>query len=98
MSLLREPGLRNRRAIPFAAIAVEPVERFGQSVTDAVAGGWRIASLFGTPEESGRTRLVAILADDAQGELGVTSAVVGDRYPALTPACPQAHAFERELA
>ncbi|PYP08385.1 MAG: hydrogenase [Gemmatimonadetes bacterium] len=98
MSLLREPGLRNRRAIPFAAIAVEPVECFGQSVTDAVAGGWRIASLFGTPEESGRTRLVAILADDAQGELGVTSAVVGDRYPALTPACPQAHAFERELA
>jgi Ni,Fe-hydrogenase III large subunit len=98
VSPLRAPGLRNRRAIPFAAIAVEPVERFGQSVTDAVAGGWRIASLFGTPDGSGRTRLVAILADDAQGELGVTSAVVGDRYPALTPACPQAHAFERELA
>lgn len=98
MSPLREPGLRNRRAIPLAAIPMEPVEHFGQSVTEAVAGGWRIASLFGTPEGSGRTRLVAILADDAQGELGVTSAVVGERYPALTPACPQAHAFERELA
>ncbi|PYO86555.1 MAG: hydrogenase [Gemmatimonadetes bacterium] len=77
---------------------MEPVERFGQSVTEAVAGGWRIASLFGTPEGNGRTRLVVILADDAAGELGVTSAVVGERYPALTPACPQAHAFERELA
>ncbi len=98
MSHLRTPGLRNRRAIPFAAIAVEPVERFGQSVTDAVAGGWRIASLFGTPQDNNRTRLVAILADDAGGELGVTSAVVEERYPSLTPACPQAHAFERELA
>ena len=98
MSPLREPGLRNRRAIPLAAIPMEPVERFGQSVTEAVAGGWRIASLFGTPEGNGRTRLVVILADDAAGELGVTSAVVGERYPALTPACPQAHAFERELA
>jgi len=98
VSPLREPGLRNRRAIPLAAIPMEPVERFGQSVTEAVAGGWRIASLFGTPEGNGRTRLVVILADDAAGELGVTSAVVGERYPALTPACPQAHAFERELA
>lgn len=98
MSPLRAPGLRNRRAIPLAAIPMEPVEHFGQSVTEAVAGGWRIASLFGTPEGNGRTRLVAILADDAVGELGVTSAVVGERYPALTPACPQAHVFERELA
>ncbi len=98
MSTLRESGLRNRRAIPWAAVPVEPVERFAQSVTEAVAGGWRVASLFGTPEESERTRLVAILADDAQGELGVTSARVGDRYPSLTPACPQAHVFERELA
>ena len=98
MSTLHGPGLRNRRAIPLTAIPVEPVERFVQTVTEAVAGGWRVASLFGTPEASGRTRLVAILADDAEGELGVTSAVVADRYPSLTPACPQAHAFEREIA
>jgi len=77
VSPLREPGLRNRRAIPLAAIPMEQVERFGQSVTEAVAGGWRIASFFGTPEGNGRTRLVAILADDAAGELGVTSAVDG---------------------
>jgi Ni,Fe-hydrogenase III large subunit len=74
------------------------VEQFGQAVTEAVAGGLRVVSLFGTPEASERTRLVAILADDAEGELGVTSSVVGDRYPSLTPACPQVHAFELELA
>jgi len=62
---------------------VEPVERFRESVTEAVAGGCRVASLFGMPEGRGQTRLVAILADDAAGELAATSAVVGDRYPSL---------------
>ena len=98
MSPLREAGLRNRRAIPWAAVPTEPVERFGESVTEAVARGWRIASLFGMPEGGDRTRLVAILADDVAGELGVTSAVVGDRYPSLTPTCSQAQGFEREIA
>ena len=97
MSPVRDAGLRNRRAISWRAVPVEPVERFRQSVTDAVSRGWRIASLFGLPEANG-TRLVAILADDAAGELGVTSAVVGDRFPSLAPACPQADTFEREIA
>ncbi|HEV8399397.1 MAG TPA: NADH-quinone oxidoreductase subunit C [Gemmatimonadales bacterium] len=98
MTPLRAPGLRNRRAIPWSAIPVEPVERFRESVTEAVGRGWRIASLFGMPDDHGRTRLVTILADDGEGELGVTSAVVEDRYPSLASGCPQAHAFEREIA
>ena len=107
MSSVRDAGLRNRRAIGWHAVPVEPAERFGQSVTDAVSSGWRIASLFGLSEGEGggggggggdRTRLVAILADDAAGELGATSAIVGDRFPSLTPGCPQADRFEREIA
>jgi Ni,Fe-hydrogenase III large subunit len=98
MSPLRAPGLRNRRAIAWGAVPVEPAERFLESVTEAVTGGWRLASLFGMPDGSDQTRLVAILADDAGGELGVTSAVVGDRYPSLAAACPQAQGFEREIA
>ena len=98
MSRWRQLGLRNRRAVPLGALPVEPVERFRESVIEAVAGGRRLASLFGMPEGGGRTRLVAILADDAGGELGATSAVVGDRYPALAAGCPQAHEFEREIA
>jgi Ni,Fe-hydrogenase III large subunit len=98
MSGWRQLGLRNRRAVPLAALPVEPVERWRESVTDAVAGGWRIASLFGMPDGGDRTRLIAILANDAGGELGATSAVVGDRYPSLAAACPQAHVFEREIA
>jgi len=98
MSSLRKPGLRNRRAIPWGTVSVEPMERFRESVAEAVAGGWRVASLFGMPEEHDQTRLVAILADDAEGQLGVTSAVAGDRYPSLAMAVPQVHGFEREIA
>ena len=43
-------------------------------------------------------RLVAVLADDAGGSLGATSTVVGDGFASLTPDCPAAHLFEREIA
>jgi Ni,Fe-hydrogenase III large subunit len=74
------------------------VERFRESVLDAVAGGWRLASFFGMPDGSDNTRLVAILADDAGGELGATSTAVADRYPSLSTDCHQANVFEREIA
>jgi len=98
MTPLRDSGLRNRRAIPWSSIPLEPVERFRESVTEAVGRGWRIVSFFGMPDDGGGTRLVTILADDGEGALGVTSAVVEDRYPSLASLCPQAHGFEREIA
>lgn len=91
-------GLRNRRAISLDAVPVEPIDAFHATVVDAVADGWRLVALFGLPEDSDRTRLLAILADDEHGELGASSTFVRDRYPALTPRCPAAHAFEREIA
>lgn len=91
-------GLRNRRAVPLAAVPLHPVEYLGESVREAVAAGRRLVSFFGMPEGGDRTRLVAILADDGAGELDALSAIVGDRYPSITPVCPEAHLFEREIA
>ncbi len=98
MSRFDELGLRNRRAVPWSAVPLEPTERFRESVARAVAGRWRLISLFGLPDGDDETRLVAILADDAEGALGATSTRVGRTYPALTPACPPANRFEREIA
>jgi Ni,Fe-hydrogenase III large subunit/Ni,Fe-hydrogenase III component G len=95
---LRGQGLRNRRTIPWATVPCPAVEAFRAQVTAAVATDWRLVSLFGLPEGGSETRLVAILADDARGELAATSTRVADRYPALTPDCPPAHLFEREIA
>ena len=55
----------------------------------------RVVSLFAL--RGGEDRLVAVLADDAAGTIGVLSAPVGQSYPAFTPELPQAHLFERQL-
>ena len=90
-------GLRNRRAVPFGAVPVESVDGFHATITEAQSRGARLLVLFGLPHDADRARLVAILADDAVGRLGVSSTVVGRTYPALTPHCRQAERFEREI-
>lgn len=98
MNLPGPEGLRNRRAIPWGEVPCRAVDAFHAEVAGAIAAGARLVSLFGLPEDDTRTRLVAVLGDDERAALGVTSAVVGEAYPALTPACPEAHLFEREIA
>jgi Ni,Fe-hydrogenase III large subunit len=91
-------GLRNRRAVPWTSVPLESGERFRETLVQALAQGWRLASLFGLPDGDDDTRLVAILADDVRGQLGASSTRVSERYPALTLVCPQANRFEREIA
>ncbi|MDE3172741.1 MAG: hydrogenase [Gemmatimonadota bacterium] len=95
---MRDSGLRNRRAVPLGAVPRESVDEFRRTVIEAVQDGWRLAAMFGMPHDDEAVLLTAVLADDARGELGATTTVVRERYPALTPDCPQAHAFEREIA
>jgi Ni,Fe-hydrogenase III large subunit len=90
-------ALRNRRAIPFASVPVQNADTFQATVAEAHARGHRLLSLFGLPDGTDRVRLVAIVADDAAGALGITSTIVTQRYPALTPHCPPAERFEREI-
>jgi Ni,Fe-hydrogenase III large subunit len=94
------PGLalRNRRAVAWHDVPIEPRHDFRAQTIEAVRGGARLVLLFGVPESLGRTRLVAVLADDARGSLGVSTCLVDGAYAALTPDCPAAHLFERELA
>jgi Ni,Fe-hydrogenase III large subunit len=99
VTAFHELGLRNRRAVPWGSVPLQPVDDFRGTLVGATAEGWRLASLFGLPDGADdRTRLVAILADDIGGELGATSTLVEQRYAALAPACPQANRFEREIA
>jgi Ni,Fe-hydrogenase III large subunit len=98
VSSLEALGLRNRRSVPLASVPREREEEFRATVLTAVEEGWRLISFFGMPEGPLDTRLMAILADDATGALGATSTVVGAEYASLTPACPSAHLFEREIA
>jgi Ni,Fe-hydrogenase III large subunit len=93
-----ELGLRNRQTIPLDIVPDEDPGAFRATVAVAVSSGWRLASVVGLPEPDGRVRILAILADDRRGELGAVSTTVAEQYPALTPDCPEASYFERELA
>jgi Ni,Fe-hydrogenase III large subunit len=85
-------------SIPVASIPVVDFAAFRASVLADVAAGGRIVSFFGTPEPDGTVRLQIVLAFDTAGTLGTLMTTVSDRFDALTPDCPQAHYFEREIA
>lgn len=94
--------LKNGQVIPFSEVPCLPMEAFRQEIFHSVELGGRISSLFGM-EPGGKVqekplRLVAIMAFDTEKTLQAFSTEVGNRYPALTTECPQAHMFERELA
>jgi Ni,Fe-hydrogenase III large subunit len=84
--------------VPFVSVA-----DFRQSVIAAAQRSSRLSAFFGhridgAAGSSCAVRLCAVLTDDQDGTWSVLSADVGEEYPALTPDCPQAHWFEREIA
>jgi Ni,Fe-hydrogenase III large subunit len=100
--------LRNAQAAAVPDIPVLGPSAFRNAVIDGTGRGGRISALFGVPMErlrppaarrsgSGRVRLFAVLAFDESGWLSVFSADAGASFPSLTPDCPQAQGFEREI-
>jgi Ni,Fe-hydrogenase III large subunit len=95
---------RNGRVVRRADVPVSSVEVFRAALLGRISAGARLVALFGArprAEEAGpgdAVELWAVLADDHAGalELAVTRVTSGS-YPSLTPECPQAHLFEREL-
>lgn len=87
--------LRNGQAAPLREVPELPPLAFREAVIEGVQGGQRLACLCA----DGAARLWAVLADDGAGILHVVrTRLEGPTYPSLTPDCPQAHLFERELA
>jgi Ni,Fe-hydrogenase III large subunit len=88
------------QAIPRRQIPEMPFDEFRRSIVEAVADGQRVAAFFGeAPIQTDGVRLYAVLADSSRGMLSVGTAMLdSDRFPSLTPDCPQVHLFEREIA
>lgn len=103
--------LRNCQTIAIEDIPLVGTTVFRNAIIDAVDDGARISALFGIPQPQERLvpkvfenqlseakiRLFAVLADDDKGILSIISTDIREVYPALTPDCPQAHWFEREI-
>jgi Ni,Fe-hydrogenase III large subunit len=92
-------------AIVGESVALEQIPRYGMAdfrriVLREVADGSRAASFFGAESGApGILDLYMLLANDADNQLNLLSTrIEGDRFPSLTPDCPQLHLFEREIA
>ncbi|NQU41875.1 NADH-quinone oxidoreductase subunit C [bacterium] len=90
--------VRNARAFPFAACPVVEMPAFRETVIENVRLGARLNALFAMFQpENDTLLLLAVMAHDADGSLRILATRPGERYQALTPACSQAHWFEREI-
>ena len=89
--------LTNGVAVPAGDIVPLPYDAFREGVLSRTASAGRIVSLFGVQRADGLLRLLAVVADDRRHELAVLATDVGDSFQSLTPDCPQAHLFEREV-
>jgi Ni,Fe-hydrogenase III large subunit len=90
-------------AIARADIPVASVEDFRNVCVRICSGGSRLSALCTLPasnrEREEAREILAVLADDARGRIGLVRTRVpdGGHYPALSTEIPQAQAFEREL-
>ena len=97
MSLARSLIVHNGHAFSLTDCPLLPIEQFRREVIEGVAAGGRLSALFAYPAESGRLRLFAALARADEGHVAVVAADAGPQYAAITPDCPQAHLYEREI-
>ncbi len=90
--------VHNGEAAASDEVPVLSIKALGKALAESTRAGLRLCALFGVPAGPGRLILYAVAGDDAAGHLLVLASEVGSEYPALTPECPQAHLFEREIA
>lgn len=70
---------------------------FINSIEESLRKGHRLIGYFGRRMAEKDLKIYAVLADDKEGRLWVGATKVADRFPSLTPRCPQVHLFEREI-
>ena len=78
-------------------VPVLALDRFRDTFLSQIAAGARVSAYFAWPRGD-TVRLLAVMSQPVSATLAVFAADVGGSYPALTPDCPQAHWFEREIA
>jgi Ni,Fe-hydrogenase III large subunit len=97
--------LSNGQAADAGAVPRLPPAEFQQVLADALTAGARVSACFGEaepgagpePGAAGAVRVTAVLANDAEGSLGLLSTVARGSLPSLAEECPALERFERVL-
>jgi Ni,Fe-hydrogenase III large subunit len=91
-------SLRNGQAVAEHNIPVAPeIASLLDAVAEQCREGRRLANFFGRRADHQTLKLYAVVSDDKANLLWIGAATVGTSFPSLTPRCPQAHLFEREI-
>ena len=89
--------LGNGASLPWPEVPESAVETLVAATASELQRGARLCAWFGVPE-NGKTRIVAVLAYDADNTLAAgRSWPITGSYPSLTLRHAQAHLFEREI-
>lgn len=87
------------RSIGVESVPIVSPRAFRSSLIEQVQSGGQLWALFGVPDDGGeKIRLYAMVGDNRTAAISAIATQVSDSYDAITPDCPQAHWFEREIA
>ncbi|MBQ8664600.1 MAG: NADH-quinone oxidoreductase subunit C [Mailhella sp.] len=87
-----------KESIEYAALPLLSMEELTASVVRFCRGDWRIAAFFGLNGENGPEALCILASTSGNRMLEALRSPLPRRWESITPDCPQAHLFERELA
>ena len=88
----------NTQSISTDKIPILSIGEFRDAVIQSVREGKILSAFYGMPLPNHQTRLVSSFANSEEGSIYLTSTDVDKTYSSLTPDCPSAHWFEREIA
>jgi Ni,Fe-hydrogenase III large subunit len=89
----------NGQAINRDDLTVMPFRDFRWAVIDAVKAGARISAMpVWRPGNGSRLQIIAVLSRPSSGDILLAASDLPDTWHSLTPDCPAAHWFEREIA
>jgi Ni,Fe-hydrogenase III large subunit len=91
--------LQNGEAVSLDRVPLLDFADLRETICTRAIGDMRLAAFFGDPRPQGGLRLYAVLANQREGTLHpLMCDLEDDSFQSLTPDCPQAHNFEREIA
>ncbi len=93
--------LHNCETADFKAVPLLDIQEFRSAILSEVNRGSRLISYSAMPKEKDSSNfiLIAVLADDMNSLFLVSSTELeSDRFPSISPDCPQAQQFERAIA
>jgi Ni,Fe-hydrogenase III large subunit len=90
------PFIFNGDSIPVDAIPKVSDTVFHQTIAAQVESGSRLSAMLATPKGN-EFLILAVLSAPEQEQIGLIAAEVSNAYTSVTPRCPAAQGFEREM-